>query len=78
MNYIDIVLSILLVLSAISGFKKGLVVELASLAALVLGIWGAFEFSYITSEFLVENLNWKWDHLTGIFPLPRASLRQLK
>lgn len=63
MNYIDIVLTILLVLSAISGFRKGLIVELASLAALVLGIWGAFEFSHITSEFLVENLNWKWDHL---------------
>jgi membrane protein required for colicin V production len=63
MNYIDIVLGILLVLAAISGFRKGLVVELASLAALVLGIWGAIEFSYITSEFLVENFDWKWDHL---------------
>lgn len=63
MNYIDIVLGILLVLSAISGFRKGLVVELVSLAALVLGIWGAIEFSYITSEFLVENFDWKWDHL---------------
>lgn len=63
MNYIDIVLGILLVLSAISGFKKGLIVELASLAALILGIWGAVKFSYITSDFLVENLNWKWDHL---------------
>ena len=63
MNYIDIILGILLVLAAISGFRKGLVVELASLAALILGIWGAVEFSYITSEFLVENLDWKWDHL---------------
>jgi membrane protein required for colicin V production len=63
MNYIDIVLGILLVLSAISGFRKGLVVELASLAALILGIWGAVEFSYITSEFLVENFHWQWDHL---------------
>jgi membrane protein required for colicin V production len=63
MNYIDIVLGILLILSAISGFKKGLVVELASLAALILGIWGAVKFSYITSEFLVENFNWSWDHL---------------
>ncbi|NQU52447.1 MAG: CvpA family protein [Bacteroidetes bacterium] len=63
MNYIDIVLGILLVLSAIGGFRKGLVVELASLAALILGIWGAVEFSYVTSEFLVENFDWKWDHL---------------
>lgn len=63
MNYIDIVLGILLVLSAIGGFRKGLVVELASLAALILGIWGAVEFSYITSEFLIKNFDWKWDHL---------------
>ena len=63
MNYIDIVLGILLLLSAISGFKKGLIAEVAALAALVLGIWGAIEFSHITSEFLVENFNWTWDHL---------------
>jgi len=66
MNYIDIVLGILLLLSAIGGFKKGLIVELASLAALVLGIWGAIEFSYITSEFLVDNFDWKWDHLNVV------------
>lgn len=63
MNYIDIILGILLILSAIGGFRKGLIVELASLAALILGIWGAVEFSYITSGFLIENFNWKWDHL---------------
>lgn len=63
MNYIDIVLGILLVLSAIGGFRKGLIAEVAALAALVLGIWGAIEFSHITSEFLVENFDWKWDHL---------------
>ncbi|NQU87943.1 MAG: CvpA family protein [Mariniphaga sp.] len=66
MNYIDIVLVILLLLAAISGFKKGLIVELASLAALILGIWGAFEFSDITAEFLVENFNWNWDHLNVV------------
>ncbi|MCF6358676.1 MAG: CvpA family protein [Draconibacterium sp.] len=66
MNYIDIVLGILLILAAISGFRKGLIVELASLAALILGIWGAIEFSYITSEFLVEHFDWKWDHLNTV------------
>ena len=66
MNYIDIVLGILLLLSAIGGFKKGLIVELASLAALILGIWGAIKFSYITSEFLVDNFDWKWDHLNTV------------
>lgn len=66
MNYIDIVLGILLILAAFSGFRKGLIVELASLAALVLGIWGAIKFSDITSELLVEHLDWKWDHLNTV------------
>lgn len=66
MNYIDIVLGILLVLAAISGFKKGLIAEVASLAALILGIWGAIKFSYITSEFLVENFNFTTEYLNLI------------
>ncbi len=66
MNYIDLILGLLLVLAAFGGFKNGLIVELASLAALVLGIWGAIEFSDVTSEFLVENLNLKSRHLNII------------
>jgi membrane protein required for colicin V production len=66
MNYIDIVLGILLILSAISGFRKGFVVEVASLAALILGIWGAIKFSYVTSEFLVENFKVQTDYLNLI------------
>ena len=57
MNFIDIILGILLLLAAINGFRKGFIVELASLAALVLGIWGAFEFSDLTTEFLIENFD---------------------
>lgn len=66
MNYIDIILIILLILSGIGGFKNGLVAEVASLAALILGIWGAIEFSYITSDFLVENFQVKTEHLNII------------
>lgn len=63
MNYIDIALGILLVLAAISGFRKGFVSEVASLAALILGIWGAIKFSYITSDFLIENLSLETDYM---------------
>lgn len=66
MNYIDIILGLLLLFAAISGFRKGLVSELASLAALILGIWGAIEFSYITTNFLVENFNLETDYLSII------------
>ena len=63
MNYIDIVLGLLLLFSAISGFRKGLIAGLASLAALILGIWGATKFSGVISGFLIENFNLKTGHL---------------
>jgi len=66
MNYIDIIIGLLLLFSAISGFRKGLVAELASLAALILGIWGAIEFSYITTDFLTENFNFETEYLNII------------
>lgn len=66
MNYIDIILAILLVLAAVSGFKKGFVAEVASIAALILGIWGAIKFSYVTSEFLIENFKWQTDYMNII------------
>ncbi len=66
MNYIDIILVILLLLAAVNGFRRGLISEVASLAALVLGVWGAIEFSYITSEFLTETMGWEPGHLNII------------
>jgi membrane protein required for colicin V production len=66
MNYIDIILGLLLLFSAISGFKNGLISEVVSLAALILGIWGAIEFSYITTDFLTENFNLETDYLNII------------
>ncbi|WP_372947347.1 CvpA family protein [Mariniphaga sp.] len=66
MNYIDIILGLLLLFAAINGFRKGLISELASLAALILGIWGAIEFSYITSDFLTKNFNLETEYLNII------------
>jgi membrane protein required for colicin V production len=66
MNYIDIILIILLIFAAISGYRKGFIVEIASLAALVLGIWGAFEFSDITTEFLIDNFDLHTKYLNVI------------
>lgn len=57
MNYIDIILLALLILSAISGYRKGFVEELAGLVALILGIWAALHFSGIVAQLLTENLN---------------------
>jgi membrane protein required for colicin V production len=54
MNWIDATILIILILSAVSGFTNGLVKEAASLAALILGIWGAIKFSTFTAEKLYD------------------------
>ncbi len=54
MNWIDIVIIIILGGSMISGFINGLVKEVASLAALILGIWGAIKFSGYTAGRLYD------------------------
>lgn len=66
MNYIDLVLALLLIIAAIQGFRKGLIVELASLAALVLGIWGAIKFSDWTSGFITDTTGYQSKYLTTI------------
>ena len=66
MNYIDIILVLLLLFADFNGFRRGLISEVASLAALVLGVWGAIKFSYITSDFLTESMGWEPGHLNLI------------
>ena len=55
MNIIDIILLILLALGVIQGFRKGLIHEVATLAALILGIYGAIKFSDYTASLLIEH-----------------------
>lgn len=50
LEYLDIILLIPLIWGAFIGFKKGLVLELASLVGLILGIYGALKFSSYTAE----------------------------
>ena len=54
MNWIDAVIIIILGLSMVTGFINGLVKEVASLAALILGIWGAIKFSTFTAAKLYD------------------------
>ncbi len=58
MSFLDIVLGILLVWGLYKGLKNGLFVEIASLIALIAGIYGAIHFSYITADHLSENMEW--------------------
>lgn len=54
MNWIDAAIIIILIISVITGFINGFVKEVASLAALVLGIWGAIRFSAFTAAKLYD------------------------
>ncbi len=57
MNWLDIVLAIPLIWFMYKGFRNGLIIELASLAALVLGIFIALHFSFYAKEFLIDNFD---------------------
>jgi membrane protein required for colicin V production len=54
MNWIDTAIVIVLIISVVMGFINGLVKEVASLAALILGIWGAIKFSTFTAAKLYD------------------------
>ncbi len=66
MNYIDLVLAIIIIFAAIQGFRKGFIVEIASLAALILGIWGAIKFSDWTAGFLSSTMDIHSRHMVTI------------
>jgi len=63
MNYIDIIIVILLILSAIGGLTKGFIYEFASLFGLIAGVWGAIKFSGATRNFLEYRLDINSNHI---------------
>jgi membrane protein required for colicin V production len=63
MNIIDIVLLILFAWFAFQGFRKGFIIELASLIALILGIYTAIYFSGYASDFLVNSMDMDNDYV---------------
>lgn len=58
MSVIDIVLGVVLIFGLIRGFMKGLFVEIASLIALLAGVYGAIHFSHYISNKLGDNVTW--------------------
>lgn len=59
MSIIDIVLAALILFGLVRGFLKGLFVEIASLVALIAGVYGAIHFSYFASDLLKEHFEWE-------------------
>jgi membrane protein required for colicin V production len=65
MNWIDLGIVVILILAMVSGFINGLIREVASLAALILGIWGAIKFSSFTAGKLYDYFDMS-GHYVGI------------
>ena len=57
MNYLDIVIAVILFLFGFKGLRKGLIVEVVTLLAFGLGIYGAMHFSDFTADHLQEVMN---------------------
>ena len=57
MNYLDIIIGIILILFAISGWKNGIIKEAFSLVAFIGGIYGAIKLSDYVGGWLGEVIN---------------------
>jgi membrane protein required for colicin V production len=66
MNYLDIILIILLGLAALRGLKKGLILELATLVALVLGVLAGFYLSDFVSGLLEKGFDYHGKYINII------------
>lgn len=60
---IDIILGILLIIGLIRGFLKGFIIELCSLLAWVVGVYGAIHFSYFLVDYLRDYVDWEEQYL---------------
>lgn len=59
MSFLDIILGLLLVWGLWKGLKNGLFIELASIIALIAGIYGAIHFSYYAGDYLFQSMDWE-------------------
>ncbi len=57
LNYIDYIILVILGLFIFQGYRKGIIIGLASIAALVLGIYAAVHFSNYLDATLMEHLH---------------------
>jgi membrane protein required for colicin V production len=57
LNYIDYIILVILALFLIQGYRKGIIIGLATIAALILGIYAAVHFSNYLDATLMEHLH---------------------
>lgn len=63
MNFIDMFIVVLIIYAVFRGITRGLVLQLASLVALVAGIFLALKFSGFTSRYLIKHLSFDYEYV---------------
>ncbi|PIE99240.1 MAG: colicin V production protein [Polaribacter sp.] len=58
MNTFDIIIASVLVFGLVRGLFKGFFVEVASLVAIFLGVYGTIHFSFFVSDYLKDTVSW--------------------
>lgn len=66
MNYIDIIILLFLLFGAFRGFSKGLVIEVATLAGLILGVYISIRYSSYTEDILRDFMNITSEYISYI------------
>lgn len=66
MNFLDLILIIPLVIGAWRGFKRGLVIEVFTLLALLVGIYAGIHFSDYLSTILKDKMGFQSEYLPAI------------
>ena len=64
MNTFDIIIAGLLLFGFVRGLFKGLFLEVASLIALIVGIYGAMHFSHFIKDLLAPLVTWEEKYIT--------------
>lgn len=64
MAIFDIIIAVILIFGFIRGLMKGLFVEVASLLALIAGVYGAIHFSYYIGDFLKSKVSWEEQYIS--------------
>ncbi len=64
MNIVDIIIVTFLLFGFVRGVLKGLLVEVASLVALVVGVYGAIHFSYFVGDWLKASVSWSEKYIS--------------
>ena len=65
MNFIDIIISVFVLLFAYKGLKRGLIKELTSLLSLIVGVYIAINFSFFLEDYLYKSLS-KYDKFVSV------------